>query len=39
MFLAACTVAAIWIGPETYQENIASDTAGDELPAIMPARA
>ena len=40
IFLAACTVVAIWIGPETYQENIASDAAGtDDLPAVMPARA
>src|SRR5215471_10178934 len=25
IFLSLCTVVAIWIGPETYQENIASD--------------
>ncbi len=25
MFLSACTVIAIWIGPEAYQENIAAD--------------
>jgi hypothetical protein len=33
-------VVAIWIGPETYQENIASDAAGSsELPTVIPARA
>ncbi len=40
MFLAACTVVAIWIGPETYRENIAADTTTqDELPAAVPLRA
>jgi hypothetical protein len=40
IFLSACTVVAIWIGPETYQENIASDAAvSSELPAVVPARA
>ena len=35
MFLSACTVLAIWIGPETYRENI-GDNEGvtDDLPAI-----
>ena len=40
MFLAGCTVIAIWIGPETYQENIAADAAPrEELPIALPARA
>jgi metabolite-proton symporter len=40
MFLSLCTVLAIWIGPETYQENIASDaSAPEEMPAAMPLRA
>jgi hypothetical protein len=40
MLLSACTVIAIWIGPETYQENIAADaTTSEELPAAMPLRA
>ena len=40
MFLSACTVVAIWIGPETYQENIAADASEQaELPAAIPARA
>jgi len=40
MFLSACTVVAIWIGPETYRENIAADTTTqDELPAAVPLRA
>jgi len=40
MFLSLCTVVAIWIGPETYQENIAADTTSrDELPAAVPLRA
>ena len=40
MFLSACTVIAIWIGPETYREKIAADGfASNELPAAMPARA
>jgi len=40
VFLSLCTVVAIWIGPETYQENIAADsTARDELPAAVPLRA
>ena len=40
MFLAGCTVIAIWIGPETYQENIAADAAPrEELQVAIPARA
>src|ERR1700751_5091268 len=40
MFLAACTVLAIWIGPETYQENIAADAAPhQDLPVAVPAGA
>lgn len=39
-FLSACTVAAIWIGPETYQNDITSDAeSGDELPAVVPVHA
>jgi MFS family permease len=35
MFLSACTVLAIWIGPETYQENIGdNENVADDLPAI-----
>jgi metabolite-proton symporter len=37
MFLSLCTVVAIWIGPETYREDIAAETVGqDELPAAVP---
>jgi metabolite-proton symporter len=40
MFLSACTVLAIWIGPETYQENIAADVAAREQgPVALLARA
>jgi MFS family permease len=40
ILLSACTVIAIWIGPETYQENIAADaTTSEELPAAVPLRA
>ena len=40
MLLSHDTVIAIWIGPETYQENIAADaTTSDELPAATPLRA
>ena len=40
MFLSACTVLAIWIGPETYQENIAADVAArEEVPVTLLARA
>ena len=40
ILLSACTVVAIWIGPETYQENIAADaTTSEELPAAEPLRA
>jgi MFS family permease len=40
IFLSLCTVVAIWIGPETYQENIASDApAQDALPQALPSRA
>jgi MFS family permease len=40
MFLSACTVLAIWIGPETYQENIAADVAArEEVPVPLLARA
>jgi len=35
MFLSACTVFAIWVGPETYQENIDdNENVTDDLPAI-----
>ena len=40
IFLSACTVVAIWIGPETYREDIEADsTATEQLPTAMPARA
>jgi MFS family permease len=40
MFLSLCTVIAVWIGPETYREDIAADAvAPDDLPAAMPQRA
>jgi len=40
ILLSACTVVAIWIGPETYRENIAADaTTSEELPAAVPLRA
>src|SRR5262245_18811039 len=40
MFLSACTVVAIWVGPETYREDIEADSsAATELPTAMPARA
>jgi MFS family permease len=35
MFLSACTVLAIWVGPETYRENIGdNEDVTDDLPAI-----
>ena len=39
--LAGLTAIAIWAGPETYEENIASNTLADEAahPVAMPARA
>src|SRR5215467_586122 len=39
--LSALTAIAIWAGPETYEENIASNTLPDETahPTAMPARA
>jgi len=37
MFLSLCTVVAIWIGPETYREDIAAETVGqDELSVAVP---
>jgi MFS family permease len=37
MFLSLCTVIAIWIGPETYREDIAAETVGqDELAVAVP---
>src|SRR5689334_2307938 len=37
IFLSMCTVIAIWIGPETYQEDIASETtAPADLSVAMP---
>jgi MFS transporter, MHS family, shikimate and dehydroshikimate transport protein len=37
MFLSLCTVIAVWIGPETYREDIAAETVGqDELPVAVP---
>jgi hypothetical protein len=29
IFLSACTVIAIWAGPETYEENITVDNTSD----------
>jgi hypothetical protein len=41
MLLSACTVIAIWCGPETYQESITVDntTDGAMHPAAAPMRA
>jgi hypothetical protein len=41
MFLSACTVIAIWAGPETYQENITVDNTSDgaTLAAAVPMQA
>jgi MFS family permease len=41
IFLSLCTVVAIWIGPETYQNDItaAEPDRRDELPAAIPQRA
>jgi len=40
VFLSMCTVIAVWIGPETYQEDIASDAvASDVSPVAIPQRA
>jgi hypothetical protein len=40
IFLAMCTVIAIWISPETYQEDIAADSViQDVVPAAFPQRA
>jgi metabolite-proton symporter len=37
MFLSLCTVIAVWIGPETYREDIAAETVGqDELAVAVP---
>jgi metabolite-proton symporter len=37
MFLSLCTVVAIWIGPETYREDIAAETVGqEELSVAVP---
>ncbi|WIW50524.1 MFS transporter (plasmid) [Bradyrhizobium sp. 62B] len=39
MLLALCTVVAIWIGPETYREDIAADTPTEEVaPVGLPFR-
>ncbi|WP_454625124.1 MFS transporter [Bradyrhizobium cenepequi] len=40
MFLSLCTVIAVWIGPETYREDIAADpVVQHDLPVAMPQRA
>ena len=42
IFLSACTVVAIWFGPETYEENITIDNTTDGAmlaAAALPARA
>src|SRR5437667_1421660 len=37
MFLSLCTVIAIWVGPETYQEDITAETIGPgDLPVAVP---
>jgi metabolite-proton symporter len=37
MFLSLCTVIAVWIGPETYREDITAETVGqDELAVAVP---
>jgi metabolite-proton symporter len=40
VFLSMCTVIAVWIGPETYQEDIASDEVASDVSSIaVPQRA
>jgi metabolite-proton symporter len=41
MFLSLCTVIAVWIGPETYREDIAADEPAmqHDMPVAMPQRA
>jgi metabolite-proton symporter len=37
MFLSLCTVIAVWVGPETYKEDIASETvATNDMSAAVP---
>src|SRR5262249_50672771 len=37
MFLSLCTVIAVWVGPETYQEDITADAvAPADLAVAMP---
>jgi metabolite-proton symporter len=37
MFLSLCTVIAVWVGPETFKEDIASETvATDDMSAAVP---
>jgi metabolite-proton symporter len=37
MFLSLCTVIAVWVGPETYKEDIASETvATNEMSGAVP---
>jgi metabolite-proton symporter len=36
VFLSMCTVIAIWIGPETYQEDITTDVAPADLAVAKP---
>lgn len=40
IFLSLCTVIAIWVGPETYQENIAAEPVSQDAFAVaVPVRA
>ena len=35
--LSLCTVIAIWVGPETYREDITAETVGPgDLPVAVP---
>jgi MFS family permease len=37
MFLSLCTVVAVWVGPETFKEDIASETvASNDMSAAVP---
>lgn len=40
IFLSMCTVIAVWIGPETYREDITTDAVTEDVvPAGLPQRA
>ena len=37
MFLSLCTVIAVWVGPETYKEDITSENVGtNDMSAAVP---